>query len=195
MNADVKLSFAHCQPRKQSLDTLLASGAILGLAPSDSLSQLGDISTFITQLIEARIIREEVISLTLISGNEGILSIGGTIQEAIERVEARIESHFRRPQESDVQSMQNPFISKRGSTSEAAGALTADGPDQHVQSQRRALPEEKEDPDGRIHKRQDGGAEHVPTLEDLFKLNRFGRAKPKDQHIPGWKDGWKWSPG
>lgn len=80
------ISFAHCRPSKSSLSTLQASGTVLGLAPSEHLSQTGTIS-LLKQLLEAKVIEQQIWSLMLINGHEGVLSIGGTGAEAVELVE------------------------------------------------------------------------------------------------------------
>lgn len=92
------ISFTHCKPRRQSRDTLLPSGALFGLAPSTSLSQFDpNLPTLIGQLVEGGLIKDEVFSLTLISGEKGILSLGGTIQQQVEIVEGIIESTLHTP--------------------------------------------------------------------------------------------------
>jgi len=79
------LEFAHCRPSKASLNTLGASGSTLGLAPSEHVSQTGSMS-LLKQLIDKEAIQQPIFSLTLINGQEGILSIGGTAANAIEMV-------------------------------------------------------------------------------------------------------------
>ncbi len=84
------VSFPHCRPSKYSSATLGASGSLLGLAPSRSLSQI-ESPSLIEQLLEANVIEENVWSLLLISGHEGVLSVGGTAAEAVEAAEEQVK--------------------------------------------------------------------------------------------------------
>ena len=86
INVSVLLSFAHCRPSHSSLNTLLPSGSILGLAPSMQLSQTMTPS-FIAQLLEKYLIERPVFSIMLINGEEGVLSVGGTSAAAVDMVE------------------------------------------------------------------------------------------------------------
>ena len=85
------LSFPYCRPSKFSRDTLGPSGSILGLAPSEHLSQTGSIS-FMKQLLEKEVIQRPVFSLMLINGQDGVLSVGGTAASAIEMVVSETEN-------------------------------------------------------------------------------------------------------
>ncbi|KAJ9636816.1 hypothetical protein H2199_007810 [Coniosporium tulheliwenetii] len=84
------LPFPHCRPSKYSSATLGASGSLLGLAPSKSLSQIKRPS-LIEQLLEANIIEENVWSLLFINGHEGVLSVGGTAAEAVQAAEDQVK--------------------------------------------------------------------------------------------------------
>ncbi|KAL8703440.1 MAG: hypothetical protein Q9201_003378 [Fulgogasparrea decipioides] len=57
--------------------TLEASGSMLGLAPSKHLRQI-DTTFLFHQLLNEAIVKRPVFSLMLISGRDGVLSIGGT---------------------------------------------------------------------------------------------------------------------
>ncbi|KAI9824456.1 MAG: hypothetical protein M1832_001991 [Thelocarpon impressellum] len=89
------LSFAHCRPPKSSLNTLRASGSMLGLAPSESLSQTNTPS-LTSQLYEKGVIARDVWSLMLINGKEGVFSVGGTGAEAVELVQQQTEEELKR---------------------------------------------------------------------------------------------------
>ncbi|KAI9816201.1 MAG: hypothetical protein M1827_001802 [Pycnora praestabilis] len=84
-NVSLPLSFVHCRPTKSGLNTLLASGSMLGLASSDSLSQTGTPS-LTKQLVAKTVVEKPIWSIMLINGQEGILSIGGTCAAAVEQV-------------------------------------------------------------------------------------------------------------
>jgi len=189
-NTTFNLQFAHCKPRRQSLDTLLPSGAILGLAPSKSLSQMGDeLPGFIEQLVKSNMIENEVFSLHLINGEEGILSIGGTIADAISRVEERIEGFLGKPHDYPApvhvtDPVQDAADFANGASEAQMAANQGQGPPQLPE---RAAPMQKRD-------LEDSGAIQIPTWDDLSPINRAGRAKPKGNAQPTWRDGWKWSP-
>lgn len=85
------LSFPYCRPPKFSRNTLGPSGSILGLAPSEHLSQTGSIS-LVKQLLEKEVIQRPVFSLMLINGQDGVLSVGGTAASAIEMVVSQTEN-------------------------------------------------------------------------------------------------------
>lgn len=86
VNTSLQISFAHCRPSKSSLKTLQASGAMLGLAASTSLSQTKTPS-LLKQLVEKGMIERDIWSLLLINGREGVFSVGGTAAEAVEMVD------------------------------------------------------------------------------------------------------------
>ncbi|KAL9602719.1 MAG: hypothetical protein Q9179_002454 [Wetmoreana sp. 5 TL-2023] len=73
----VPLSFAYCRPLRATQQTLEASGSMLGLAPSKHLRQI-DTTFLFHQLLNEAIVKRPVFSLMLISGRDGVLSIGGT---------------------------------------------------------------------------------------------------------------------
>lgn len=84
-------SFPYCRPSKFSRDTLGPSGSILGLAPSEQLSQTGSVS-LMKQLLEKEVIQHPIFSLMLINGQDGVLSVGGTAASAIEMVVSQTEN-------------------------------------------------------------------------------------------------------
>ena len=85
------LSFPYCRPSKFSRNTLGPSGSIMGLAPSEHLSQTGSMS-LMKQLLEKEVIQRPVFSLMLINGQDGVLSVGGTAASAIEMVVSQTEN-------------------------------------------------------------------------------------------------------
>ena len=85
------LSFPCCRPSKFSRNTLGPSGSILGLAPSEHLSQTGSIS-LVKQLFEEKVIQRPIFSLMLINGQDGVLSVGGTAASTIEMVISQTEN-------------------------------------------------------------------------------------------------------
>lgn len=87
----VSIHFAHCQPSKYSLQTLQASGGILGLAPSDSLSQTSS-PHLVNQLHESQFVGEKVWSLIFINSHEAVLSMGGTAARAVHEAEIKIKA-------------------------------------------------------------------------------------------------------
>ena len=84
------LSFPYCRPSKFSRNTLGPSGSILGLAPSEHLSQTGSIS-LVKQLFEQNVIQRPVFSLMVINSQDGVLSVGGTAASTIEMVVSQTE--------------------------------------------------------------------------------------------------------
>ena len=91
VNDPLPLSFPYCRPSKFSRDTLGPSGSILGLAPSEHLSQTGSVS-LCKQLLEKEIIQHPIFSLMLINGQDGVLSVGGTAASTIEMVVRQTEN-------------------------------------------------------------------------------------------------------
>ncbi|KAL9040378.1 MAG: hypothetical protein Q9214_004507 [Letrouitia sp. 1 TL-2023] len=81
----LNLPFAYCRPLKTSLRTLRPSGCMLGLAPSDQLSQTG-VKRILQQLLDENAIERPIFSLMLINGREGVLSVGGTVARAVDLV-------------------------------------------------------------------------------------------------------------
>lgn len=87
----IVISFAHCRPSKQWIRALLPSGAYLGLAPSKSLSQTKTVS-LIPQLLDGKMIDVPIWSLVLFDGNDGLLSIGGTLAQSPEQPTSKVET-------------------------------------------------------------------------------------------------------
>ena len=85
------LSFPYCRPSKFSRNTLGPSGSMLGLAPSEHLSQTGSVS-LVQQLFDKEVIQHPIFSLMLINGEDGVLSIGGTAASTIEMVVRETEN-------------------------------------------------------------------------------------------------------
>lgn len=199
-NISFNIQFAHCKPRRQSLDTLGPSGALLGLAPSKSLSQMGDeIPGFIDQLVKNNIIESEVFSLHLINSEQGILSVGGTIADAIARVEERIEGFLGKPHdypvpEHVVDPVQDAADYANGASEAQMASNQNQGPPQLPERDLHLQKRGEEDVHLQKRAEEDSNAILVPTWDDLSPLNRAGRAKPKGVSQPSWRDGWKWSP-
>lgn len=95
INESIPLSFTYCRPSKFSLATLGPSGSTLGLASSESLRQTKSTS-LLRQLLKKGAIQRPIFSLTLINGQEGILSVGGTSAKAIELVEEQTKAELDR---------------------------------------------------------------------------------------------------
>ena len=91
VDSSLPLSFPYCRPSKFSRNTLGPSGSILGLAPSEHLSQTGSIS-LVKQFFEEKVIQRPVFSLMLINGQDGVLSVGGTAASTIEMVVSQTEN-------------------------------------------------------------------------------------------------------
>ncbi|KAL9615461.1 MAG: hypothetical protein Q9167_000139 [Letrouitia subvulpina] len=68
---------------------------MLGLAPSDQLSQTG-VKRMLQQLLDENAIERPIFSLMLINGREGILSVGGTVARAVDLVVEQTASELDR---------------------------------------------------------------------------------------------------
>ena len=68
---------------------------MLGLAPSDQLSQTGS-KRLLQQLLDEGAIERPIFSLMLINGHEGVLSIGGTGAQAVQMVDKQIAAELDR---------------------------------------------------------------------------------------------------
>lgn len=93
-NTSLPLSFPQCRPSKYSTHTLGPSGSLLGLAPSEHLSQTGSTSP-LKQLLDKGAIQRPIFSLMLINGQDGVLSAGGNAAKAIERVVSQTEAELK----------------------------------------------------------------------------------------------------
>lgn len=113
INQTLPIKFAHCRPARASPLTLGPSGAILGLAPSESLSQTKTPS-LLKQLVERKIIEQSVWSFMLISGEEGVFSIGGTGAETVVLAENQIEEQLRAAGERENQGKEKQSIAELG---------------------------------------------------------------------------------
>ncbi|KAI9763337.1 MAG: hypothetical protein M1840_000602 [Geoglossum simile] len=117
INTSVPLSFVLCHPPKSSLQTLLPSGAVLGLAPSESLSQM-KADGLLKQILEKAIVRNGIWSIMLINGQDGVFSIGGTGADAVKGVEEQTKAALDRlgeieRQQKESESGQSP-VGERG---------------------------------------------------------------------------------
>ncbi|KAL9000451.1 MAG: hypothetical protein Q9169_000968 [Polycauliona sp. 2 TL-2023] len=114
VDTSVPLAFAYCRPLKGSQDTLQASGSMLGLAPSKYLRQM-DTPFLLHQLLKERVVERPIFSLMLVSGNEGVLSVGGTGTQAAEMVSKKTAEQLDR---AGAQEKINAFTAENGKTLE-----------------------------------------------------------------------------
>jgi hypothetical protein len=116
MKTRTPLSFAHCQPSHSSLDTLLPSGSLFGLAPGESLSQITT-KPLMLQLLERETIHRSIWSVMLINGQEGVFSISGTMAGTVESVnletQAQLDSARHRQEDGLGELDQTELIEKR----------------------------------------------------------------------------------
>jgi len=149
-----------------------------------------EIPRLIDQLITEGFIQEQVFSIHLINGQEGILSIGGTIAEAISQVEEKIEMFLGRPHGlAEPVYSADPAQDIQDAANGASDAFLASGQNQGPPE----FPERAKQFVKRTHVKRDQAIQ-VPTFDDLNPLNRAGRPKQKNPTLPSWRDGWKWSP-
>ena len=186
LRQQLPISFPHCKPSKQSRETLGASGAVLGLAPSESLKQI-KADSFIEQLLETGMVEHDVFSITLINGEEGLLSIGGTAAESMAKIEDSIEKFLgKSPQPKAAEQVNDPDQDAADIANGAPAALVQGGGGLRKRSE--------DDSNGIVLERGglgQGAEERVQP--DLSKRPRKGQ-KPMDSTVPTWKDNWKWSP-
>ncbi|KAI9894050.1 MAG: hypothetical protein M1814_004820 [Vezdaea aestivalis] len=91
----ISIRFAHCSPPKSSQETLGPSGAVLGLASSDSLSQT-KVDTLFQQLLGLKVIESSVWSILLINAESGVFSIGGSSAQAVSLIEQKLEEDLKK---------------------------------------------------------------------------------------------------
>lgn len=108
------LPFAYCRPLRAAQQTLEASGSMLGLAPSKHLRQI-DTPFFLHQLLDEGIVQRPVVSLMLISGREGVLSLGGTGAQAADMADKQTASELDR---AGAQEKLDAFTQENGKTLE-----------------------------------------------------------------------------
>ena len=180
------LTFPHCRPSRQSQETLHASGGILGLAPAESLRQITS-SSLIRQLLDSKIIEEDVFSITLIDGQEGLLSVGGTAADSMVLIQDRIEQFLGKSAPSSaaekvLDTDQDSIDLVNGAPKDLiGGTLKPRDPSEISKSE--------ESKSARSLLRR--GLELLP--EPIVKRAR--KPKPLEQKaMPGWRDQWKWSP-
>ncbi|KAL8834134.1 MAG: hypothetical protein Q9170_003908 [Blastenia crenularia] len=116
-----RLPFAYCRPLKGSQETLEASGSMLGLAPSKYLRQL-ETPFHLHQLLNRGIVKRPVFSLMLVTGYEGVLSIGGTAVQAADMVDKQTADELDR---AGAQEKIEAFTRENGRTLES-GANSLD---------------------------------------------------------------------
>ncbi|KAL8728789.1 MAG: hypothetical protein Q9166_005167 [cf. Caloplaca sp. 2 TL-2023] len=112
VDKSIPLPFAYCRPLKGSQETLEASGSILGLAPSKHLRQIDTVS-LLHQWLKEGVVERPIFSLMLISGREGVLSVGGTGAQAAEMVARQTAEQLDR---AGAQEKINAFIEENGKT-------------------------------------------------------------------------------
>ncbi|KAL8719316.1 MAG: hypothetical protein Q9225_003660 [Loekoesia sp. 1 TL-2023] len=117
----IPLPFAYCRPLKGSQHTLEASGSMLGLAPSKHLRQI-ETTFYLHQLLKERIVKRPIFSLMLVSGHEGVLSIGGTAVPAAHMVDRQTAEELDR---AGAQEKIDAFTKENGRTLES-GANSLD---------------------------------------------------------------------
>ncbi|KAL8712049.1 MAG: hypothetical protein Q9220_003745 [cf. Caloplaca sp. 1 TL-2023] len=121
LDKSVALRFPYCRPLKVSQETLQASGSMLGLAPSKHLRQI-DTPFFVHQLLEERLVERPIVSLMLVSGREGVLSVGGTAVQAVKRMDKQTAEELDR---AGAQEKIEAFTQQNGKTLES-GANSLD---------------------------------------------------------------------
>ncbi|KAL8818594.1 MAG: hypothetical protein Q9223_002796 [Gallowayella weberi] len=114
VDRSIPLPFAYCRPLKGSQETLDPSGSMLGLAPSKHLRQI-DTPFLLHQLLKEGIVQRPIFSLMLVSGREGVLSIGGTSSQAAEMVSKQTAEQLDR---AGAQEKINAFTDEHGKTLE-----------------------------------------------------------------------------
>jgi hypothetical protein len=99
-----RLDLPTCTPSKSSHLSLAKAGTHLGLGPSTKpLARLTSLS-FIESLLSAKIIEKNLFSVTLLSAEIGVLSLGGTIAREVEEAKTRADI--------ELQNFGNPIATK-----------------------------------------------------------------------------------
>jgi len=133
----------------------------------------------IKQLLDAKVIEDDIFSLTLVNGFDGILSIGGTAQESVSLIEDRIErflgKHDPAPAAEQVDDPLQAAEDLANGAPEVIFGFAQDGP---------------QDNQGYLKKRS---LEEEPPALDAPKLMKRARPHRAEQKA-SWRDGWKWSP-
>jgi len=127
-------------------------------------------------------IDNEIFSLTLLNGQEGILSIGGTAQAAVSLIEDRIERFLGKHDPA-------PTAEQVDDPQQAAEDLANGAPDgesgAELEYEDEYPPEEDK---GYLRKR--GLGEEAPAV--MLAKRAQGRPHRAEQKA-SWRDGWKWS--
>lgn len=147
----------------------------------------------IKQLLNGKHIDAEVFSLTLINGNEGLLSIGGTAQDSVSMIEERIERFLGSSDAvATAEEVKDRIQDAADAINGASEQLLNGGRDTT------SAPSEEAARDAPLKKRavEDEAPEKsglVESVKLLVKRARGNRASeiPK---APSWRDGWRWSP-
>ncbi|KAL8693364.1 MAG: hypothetical protein Q9218_001801 [Villophora microphyllina] len=108
----LSLPFPYCRPLRAAQQTLESSGSMLGLAPSKHLRQI-ETTFLLHQFLGKGMIERPVFSLMLLSGHEGVLSIGGTGAQAAEMVDKQTAAELDR---AGAQEKLNAFTEENGKT-------------------------------------------------------------------------------
>lgn len=109
------LPFAYCRPLKVSRQTLGASGSMLGLAPSKYLRQI-ETPFLLHQFLQEGIVKRPVFSIMLVTGHEGVLSVGGTAVQAADMVDKQTSEELDR---AGAQEKIDAFTKENGKTLES----------------------------------------------------------------------------
>ncbi|KAI9715826.1 MAG: hypothetical protein M1828_000567 [Chrysothrix sp. TS-e1954] len=198
------LTFPHCKPSKQSLASIDASGGIVGLAPAESLRQMKHegVSSLVEQLIANDIIQDDIFSITLINGIQGLLSIGGTVADSVAAIDERIESFLGRSSPTaggeEVLDVDEDAMSHVHNTAQELGNLgnIPGGVPGNFLGRGRARggfplpnkdPSKPQEPGGLIKRGLNAVAEPI--------ARKIRRPRPMDHaSTPTWRDEWRWSP-
>ena len=156
------------------------------------------IDSLLEQLLKNGMIEDDVFSITLINGEEGLLSIGGTAAESMAIIEDKIERFLgKSPQPKTAEEVNDP--------DQDAADLANGAPQELVQGGNQAMKgpgglrkrgvddEQDERPKPLIKKGIKQGSEDR-VQPDLSKRSRKGQKPLEQKAQPTWKDNWKWSP-
>ena len=202
MKEEMPITFPHCKPPKQSRETLGPSGAVLGLAPSESLKQI-KVDSLIRQLRNNGMIEHDVFSITLLSASEGLLSIGGTAAETMAMIDEKIDRFFGKnaPEsgpmqvddpEQDAADLANGAPQGLVPGSEKTPGEPGLGVPPNAAGGLRKRNEEADAP--RVVKPLKKGREEPTLPHDLLRRGRKQQKPVEQKTSSSWKDDWKWSP-
>lgn len=162
------------------------------MSPSPSLRQI-DAPAFLQQLLDAKLIEHDVFSITLINGDEGILSVGGTVAESMAVIDERVQRFLGKSSPAPVaEQVQDAEQDATDLANGAAPELLAAEHDQQIPTPedefQAAFSDELPPSDAPGLMKRD----MEEQVEPLVKRAR--KPKPMDRGAPSWADAWKWSP-